>query len=372
MKRGFFLFFSKSIAQRKGRFVIASLSVMIAVAVVTSMIGVTVGIKEKLGAELRAYGANIIVSHKKGEHLDYAMLNDISELDHVRAVSGQIFGSTVIRDQSIEVIGLDIAGLQERGWRLYGNLPQTNRQTLAGITLKEALGLEERGSIRLRKGGGPQSETSGTSFMPLIVTGFIEKGGMEDRAFIMSLQDAWELMNVEETLSAVLVSGESGHLIELIKNIENLIPQAQVKTLRQVASAEASLLAKMQLLMILVTLVVLFAAVVSIASTMGANVLERREELGLMMAIGATRGEISMFYKAEALLIGLTGGMTGFVFGYISAQAISRGAFESYISMPPSLPLLSLAAGVLISLSASHFPVRDAIREKPALILRGE
>jgi putative ABC transport system permease protein len=128
----------------------------------------------------------------------------------------------------------------------------------------------------------------------------------------------------------------------------------------------------MQLLMILVTLVVLFAAVVSIASTMGANVLERREELGLMMAIGATRGEIGMFYKAEALLIGLTGGMTGFVFGYISAQAISRGAFESFISMPLSLPLLSLAAGVLISLSASHFPVRDAIREKPALILRGE
>jgi putative ABC transport system permease protein len=124
--------------------------------------------------------------------------------------------------------------------------------------------------------------------------------------------------------------------------------------------------------MALVTGVVLFASVISVASTMGANVFERREEIGIMMAIGATKNEISLFYAAEALLIGLIGGFAGFFLGYISTQIISKGAFESYISIPVYIVFLSVIAGLVISLLASHFPVRDALKYSPAEILRGE
>jgi putative ABC transport system permease protein len=145
-----------------------------------------------------------------------------------------------------------------------------------------------------------------------------------------------------------------------------------VKTLRQVAVAEASLLGKMQLLMILVTVVVFFAASVSIMSTMGANVLERREEIGLMKAIGATRNNIKIFYIAEALLIGCAGGAAGFLLGYLFTQAVSWGAFNSFITFPLYLSLLSIGAGLIISLVASHFPVSDALKYNPAVILREE
>ena len=208
--------------------------------------------------------------------------------------------------------------------------------------------------------------------MEFEVTGFIERGGPEDNAFLISIDDAWALTGLDNKLSAVLVRGRPGKLDNVVKEIRDVVPGASVKTFRQVAFAEESLLNKIQLLMALVTAVVLFASVISVASTMGANVFERREEIGIMMAIGARKNEISLFYAAEAVLIGLIGGFAGFFLGYISTQIISKGAFDSYIYMPFYVVFLSIIMGLVISLLASHFPVRDALKYSPAEILRGE
>ncbi|MBI4838287.1 MAG: FtsX-like permease family protein [Nitrospirae bacterium] len=359
----FLMFFIKSVSQRKGRVIIASISVTLAVAVITALIGVTAGMREKLGSELKAYGANIIVSPQDGGYLDYGLLGDISRLKDVDGVSGQVLGRALGSRQAIEIIGLETGELKGRGWRLAGNLPGKPGEILAGTNLKDMLKLE-RGSVILL-------ESEGRS-MEFAVKGFIERGGSEDSAVIMAIPDAWELLDARDKLSAVLVRGRSAGLSGVVKGISGIAPGAAVKTLRQVAVAEESLLAKIQLLMALVTLIVIFASGISVAGTMGANVLERREEIGLMRAIGATRGQISRFYMIEAVLIGISGGVIGYAFGYLSAQVISKGAFNSFISMPFYIFFLSLAAGLAVSLLPSHFPVRDAMRYNPAVILRGE
>lgn len=364
MKRGRFLFFlAKSVSQRKGRIVIASVSVTLAVAVATGMIGLTAGIREKLGREIKAYGANIVVSAQRGDYLDYDAVDAISRLQKVEEAMGQVFGSAVVRGRTIEVIGLEVNKIKGRGWRLFGDRPSEGSETLAGINLKGALNLEAGRTVSL------MHEERKADFR---VSGFIERGGPEDNAFIMSIPAAWKLLGVEPKLSVILVRGRAGELDRIVGEIRNTLPAASVKTLRQVAFAEESLLAKIQLLMALVTIVVLFASAISVAGTMGANVLERREEIGLMKALGATRRGIALFYMAEALLIGLSGGFAGFVLGYLSAQVVSKGAFNSYIGTPLYLPLFSLGAGLALSLLSSHFPVRDALRYSPAAILRGE
>ncbi|UCH80669.1 MAG: ABC transporter permease [Nitrospiraceae bacterium] len=364
MKRGWFLyFFKKSVSQRKGRIAIASFSVMLAVAIVTGLFGITSGIKDKLGSELKAYGANVIVSSGRGDYLDYDALDQILKLDGVESAMGQVFGRAFIRKESVEVIGLEMGRMRESGWRLDGSWPQNEREIIAGQNLKEALQIEQGESISLQTNGRITEFT---------VSGFIERGGPEDKAFIVSITQAWELMGIGGKLSVLLVRTRSGDLDKISSRVENNLTGAIVKTLRQVAVAEASLLGKMQMLMVIVTIVVFFAAVVSIMSTMGANVLERREEIGLMKAIGATRNNIRVFYIAEALLIGLTGGAAGYLIGYLFTQAVSWGAFDSFIKVPLYLSLLSVAVGVITSLIASHFPVSDALKYNPAVILREE
>jgi putative ABC transport system permease protein len=364
MKRNWFLyFFRKSISQRKGRVFIALTAVMLAVAIVTGLIGITSGIKDKLGSELKAYGANLIVSSRAGIDLDYKSLNVISKLDGIEYVSGYVFGTALINKESVEITGLDMDRMKEIGWRVTGNWPADENEILAGTNLKDALKIDKGLQIEL------QNNTRKSDFT---VSGFIERGGNEDNAFIISLPQAWELMGIDNKLSVILVRGKPGVLENIVSNIKNTVPGINVKTMRQVAVAEESLLRKMQLLLILVTIVVLFAATVSIMSTMGANVLERREEIGLMKAIGATRNKIRSFYFAEAVLIGLAGGIAGFILGYLFTQAVSWGAFNSFIRVPSYLPLISVAAGLIISLIASHFPVSNSLKYNPAVILREE
>lgn len=361
--RWFLFFFWKSVSQRRGRVLIAAAGVALAVTIVTAMISVTVGIREKLGSELRAYGANILVSSRGNEGIDAGLLGTLSALPSVEEVTGQVLENVVVNGQVLEMIGLDMNSVRLKGWRLSGKWPETRDEVIVGINLKAALGLSEGAGIRTVKEG---------RIHDFVLSGFIEKGGAEDSAIIMSVAQAWDAAGGEGRLQSILIRGKAGQLEQTGQAVRELIPNALVKTVRQVAMAEESLLTKMQLLMVLVTVVVLFAAVVSVASTMGANVLERREELGLMKALGGTRRGISAFYMTEAVLIGLSGGFAGLVLGFLSAQAVSKGAFNSFISMPLGLPAVSLMMGIMVSLISSYFPVRGAMKYDPAIILRGE
>lgn len=361
--RWFLFFFGRSISQRKGRVVIASLSVTLAVAVVTALAGITSGIREKLGSELKAYGANIIVSPGKGGLLDHSVRQSISQMSSVEDASGQVLTRAVASGQSIEVIGMEVSRIRDMGWRLYGRWPAAKGEVAAGINLRDGLKLKEGQTIPVAHEGKKAG---------FVVSGFFEKGGAEDSSLIMSVEEAWDLTGLRGKLSTVLVRGKSGSLESVGAAIRAAFPELIVKTSRQVAVAEESLLRKIQLLMILVTAVVLLATAVSVASTMGANVLERREEIGLMKAMGATRRDISGFWFAEAALIGAFGGVLGFISGFLAAEAISKGAFNSFVSISPYLPFLSLAMGLAVSLAAGYFPVRDAMKCDPAIILRGE
>lgn len=361
--RRFFFFFRRSVAQRRGRNVIAALSVTLAVAVVTGMAGITGGVREKLGAELKAYGANVIVSPAHGGTMPWQSVDRIRQIPGIDEAAGQVFGSAKADGTAVEVIGLELARFRDRGWRLFGRWPEQDGQVLAGVNLRQALKLREGDGIELASDRGSKQ---------LLITGFVEKGGSEDSAFVMSLEDAWAVLGNSGAVSAVLVRAEPSSLETAVSLVRSAVPDATVKTVRQVAFAEESLLAKIQLLMALVTVIVVFAASVGVASTMGANVLERREEIGLMKALGATRRDIRSFFLVEALMIGVAGSLAGFLFGLLAAEAVSHGAFGTLIRPAAYLPLVSLATGIVLSLGASYFPVRGAMRYDPAVILRGE
>ena len=362
-KRWFLFFFRKSVGQRRGRVTIASAAVTLAVALMTAMIGVTVGIREKLGSELKAYGANIIVSPLREGDFAYDALAMIAKLPLVEDATGQVLGNTFVDQQAIEVIGLDAKKIASMGWRIFGKWPEGDEEVLAGINLKAALRLQEGQRIFVEKEGTKKE---------LVISGFIEKGGAEDRALIMTIRQAWAVTGSEGRLQSILVRGKSGQLDTIGASIRSALDNAAVKTFRQVALAEESLLGKIQLLMMLVTLVVIFASAISVTSTMGATVLERREEIGLMKALGATRRNISLFYMTEAVLIGIIGGLAGYAIGFLSAQAISKGAFNSFIAMPLPIPLAALCMGLIVAIGSSYFPVRGAMKYDPTTILRGE
>ena len=98
------------------------------------------------------------------------------------------------------------------------------------------------------------------------------------------------------------------------------------------------------------------------------SVLERRSEIGLRRALGATRGQIRTQFLAEATLLSLTGGAAGILAGAAATAAYARSHGEAVV-IPPQAWAGGLAAAVIIGALAGLLPAIRAARLSPTRAL---
>jgi putative ABC transport system permease protein len=110
--------------------------------------------------------------------------------------------------------------------------------------------------------------------------------------------------------------------------------------------------------------VALLIGAVGVANIMVISVLERRQEIGLRRALGATRGQIRLQFLAEAILLALTGGAAGVALGVGSTSVYARVRGWAIV-IPPQAWSGGLAAAVLIGALAGLLPAIRAARLSP-------
>jgi putative ABC transport system permease protein len=100
------------------------------------------------------------------------------------------------------------------------------------------------------------------------------------------------------------------------------------------------------------------------------SVLERRSEIGLRRALGATRGQIRAQFLAEAILLSLAGGAAGVIAGAAAtATAIYARGHGELLVIPPQAWAGGLAAAVIIGALAGLLPAIRAARLSPTQAL---
>src|ERR1019366_5041444 len=111
-------------------------------------------------------------------------------------------------------------------------------------------------------------------------------------------------------------------------------------------------------------------------------VTERRSEIGILRALGATRGQIRWLFLGESAVTGLIGSLGGLVFGLLIAKGIAASIgtlindvygvaqHTEEVATSPGLLALALVIGVVTSIVAAWIPARSAARVDPVQALQ--
>lgn len=388
-------------------------SVAMGTALAASLITISLEIGGKVAKELRAYGANIIVEpHIKGitevaEQVRYLRENDVPKVKTIfwrhNIIGIAPFLETKVKEKfgAVTLVGtwfdkaMPIPG--ESGsfqagvrvvspwWYVDGEWPSDSESglILIGLTLSERLAIKKGDNINL---GGKDFK----------VSGILSTGGVEEEKVFGRLADVQNLTGLEGRVSKVLVSAlttpmESfaykdpetmstteyekwyctGYVTSIAKQVEEVFQGGRARPIWPVAEAEGNVLAKLKFAIWLLSIFTLIASALGVSTTMLSAILRRREEIALMKAIGANRIKIGMLFLTEALLIGVAGGLSGYLISLEATHLIGLKVFGTAFASKAGLLFISLLSAVIISIIGSLVPLRKIYEIKPAFILRG-
>ena len=170
----------------------------------------------------------------------------------------------------------------------------------------------------------------------------------------------------------ISITATQDELQRYIQTIKDNSSSVDPHLIKWVTQSEASVLGKLSSLLYLVTLVVLILTMICVATTMMTVVMERRKEIGLKKAIGATNKSIAKEFLAEGLILGIVGGVIGVICGLIFAQIISANVFGRSIVIEFYLIPTTIIISAVVTIIACLIPVKRALEVEPALVLRGE
>ena len=229
------------------------------------------------------------------------------------------------------------------------------------------------------------------------MVGIVSTGDSEDKALLAPLSVAQELSGHAGQIRQLYVSALtkpadalaerdprsltpteydqwfcSPYISSISYQIKQVLPGTDVRAIRRVAETEGRVLSRVSTLLWFVTLAALIAAALAVAATSAATVLQRRAEIGIMKAIGATNALVGGIFLAEQLMLAIAGGAVGFLFGIGLARMLGASVFGTPAA--PRLVLLPVILGLaaIVAIAGSLIPLRRAAHFNPAPILRGE
>lgn len=374
--RMFALLLWRSLSVRAARVAVALAALAVGAAVVSALLFLYLDIKVKMGEELRAYGANFVVSaaNPDAHGLDAAALGRaVAAIPAERLVgaSPALYGVVRLDQGNAVLAGVDFPGLRKVSpyWRVTGawiGVGFDERNAMVGRRLAEAMEIRIGDSLAVQGEGGTKAQVT--------VKGILESGDAEDDQIFVSLPLAQRLLDrpgrADFAMLSVTVDGAAADA--LAAAIDAAAPGVSAKPIRRVSESDGMILDKIDGLMAVVAAFILVMTTLCVNATLTAMVAERAPEIGLAKALGAGHRAIVAQFLGETALISVAGTVLGLVLGFGLAQVLGQAVFGAWVGFRPLVPPVTLAAAMATALVAAVVPVRRAVKIAPARVLRGE
>jgi putative ABC transport system permease protein len=290
-----------------------------------------------------------------------------------------------------------LASLHPR-WKLEGAWPRDSdaaESTDVAVALGRALARELDAVV-----GDALELSAAERHATVRVSGVVDAGGLDDRRLWLPLARvqglAGRAAQVDRVALSALVKPEpasrgpggfkvpdpaldpqgyerymcTAYPANVARDLAAAVPGSEVVPLTELVAGEASVVWRLNLLMLLLALAALVASTLGLVSTTTAGVVERAREFGLMRALGATSAQLAVLLLTESLLVALAGGALGWLLGTATAAAIRGDAFAAPAAAQPLLLPAALLVAAAVAVAGTIAPMRMALRFDPIEALR--
>jgi putative ABC transport system permease protein len=409
----------ESFRRQRQRKLLVAIAVTLGATVSTAMIGIALGIGDKISHEARAYGANLVVTPEEdsldvqigsvnlkpaasGAYLDESSLPRIKGIfwrNNIAAFTPELPATVQLNGADTTLLGTYFAKSLTFGtdqftagarttfpwWKVQGAWPDDNSQdVLVGERLASLLNLQPGADLKIN---GAQHR----------VSGILSTGSAEDDQVVAPLPVAQAILGKPGAIRKIFVSAVtkpedafarrnpdslspadrdrwycSPYPQSIAYQLQEAIPHSHAEQIRQVAQNEGNVLSRITGLMLLITLAALFTSGLAVSAAMATAMFERRTEVGLMKALGAGHVSLSSIFITESVLLACAGGVVGFLVGALLTREIGREIFGSSIDVQPVLLPVILGISIAVTFGGSAVAIRRAVKYDPVLALRGE
>src|SRR6266566_8068059 len=397
----------ESFRRQTRRKLLVAVAVTLGAAVSTAMIAIATGIGDKVGRELRAYGANLVVTPEEdtldvqigsvnlkpahtGSYLIEADLPKIKGIfwrNNITGFAPELPVNVSVGTEDVTLIGTYFSKTLRFGnqdfsagvrttfpwWKVGGTWPaDDSNDVLVGEKLAARMGLRAGSQLAIKGVLHP-------------ISGILSTGGAEDDQIVAPVRVAQRLSGRPGAVRKILVSAVtkpedafasrnpdslspadrdrwycSPYPQSIAFQLTEAIPHSHADQIRQVAQNEGAVLTRIEGLIFLITLAALLASALAVSAAMATTMFERRAEVGLMKSLGAGRAAVASIFFAEASLLAIVGGLVGFAAGGALAHQIGRSIFDSQITVQPVLLPVIVMIAVIVTFAGSAAAIRRA------------
>lgn len=263
----------------------------------------------------------------------------------------------------------DLVSLTKPSWKVDGRLPERSGEIVLGSDVAE----HDKTGV-----GATYSYSDAETFT---VTGVLRRTNSKDDGSVhLRLDDAQRLLGKADAVTALGVRlRDAGGVNAEVQKLTAAIPGIQVVTMGQVMNSISTLAASARVLSLSIVAIAVLVSVAGVMNTTLMAVFERTQEIGMMRAVGASRGDVFRVVMLESFLLSAIGGTAG-----VAAALLLSGPVEGFVKgfMPyvppgslivfsPGLAGACLGFAVLLGVAAGVYPALRASAISPIEAIRG-
>jgi len=230
---------------------------------------------------------------------------------------------------------------------------------LAGSDVASKLSLKEGSKIKIK-----EAEFKVVKVLP-------QTGTVDDGRIFVHLRTAQKILGKGRVVTAIEIMGCCSAISEgLLGKLRNILPDTKITTINHIVQTQVKTNNTMEKFSLIFLIIIILVGGISIGNYMWSNVEERKKEIGSLLAIGASPKDIYYIFIGKALILGLIGGIAGYVLGSLAGMILGPQIAGVKVLPIPFLFIWAIVIAVGISVIASYLPARRAAKLDPALILQ--